>query len=211
MQERKDLNQSIAELAITAIQADDKDGAKKYVRQLEAETAFSRGIMTDMINLILTFVGKEYGEEKVKDAWMYTCENFWKPVVENFKTMPYDKVIEAFSALHRGLGSKFRVEQDDEKATIFVTGCGTAGQLMKDGKYENTNRHPNNGGMLHNEYTWSCNRKGMPYYCVHAPVMYQILPKKWDWNQIEYEFGRQYDDDGNPVDEPCKVTIHKKK
>jgi len=85
MQERKDLNQSIAELAIASIQAHNKDDAEKYVLQLVGETAFSRGIMTDMINLILTYVGKEFGEEKVKDAWMYTCKNFWKPIVENFK------------------------------------------------------------------------------------------------------------------------------
>ena len=192
MQERKDLSQSVLELSIASIQAGNKDDAEKYVRQLDGEAGFSRGIMTDMINLILTYVGKEFGEEKVKDAWMYTCENFWKPVVENFKTMPYDKVIEAFAALHRGLGSEFRIEQDDEKASICITGCGTAGQLMKDGKYENTDRHPTNGGMTQEEYSWSCNQKGMPYYCVHAPVMYQILPKEWDWNQIEYEFGRQF-------------------
>lgn len=211
MQEREELKKSVAELAIESAKAGNAADVEKYVRQLDGENNFSMGIMADMISLLLTYVGKEFGEEKVRDAWLFACERFWKPVVENFKNMTHDQVIEAFAALHRGLGSEFYVEQDDEKATIYITGCGTAGKLMKDGKYENTDRHPHDGGLIQEAKPWSCNKKGMPYYCVHAPVMYQILPKKWGWDAIEYDWGRQYDDEGNQVNDPCKVTIHKKK
>jgi hypothetical protein len=211
MQERIELKESVLEKVIESAKQGNAADVEKYARQLDGENSFSMGIMADMINLLLTYMGKEFGEEKVRDAWLFAAERFWKPAVDNFKTMSHDQVIEAFAALHRGLGSEFRVEQDDDKATISITGCGTAGKLMKDGKYENTDRHPHDGGLTQEPHSWSCNKKGMPYYCVHAPVMYQILPKKWGWDEIEYDWGRQFDDDGNPVNEPCKVTIHKKK
>ena len=89
-----------------------------------------------------------------------------------------------------------------------MTGCGSGGKLMKDGKYENSDRNKMNGGMCRNAAT--CGKEGMPFYCVHAPVMFDILPKEWGWgDKISNTYGRQYDDDGNPIDEPCSVTIYK--
>jgi len=82
--------------------------------------------------------------------------------------------------------------------------------MMKEGKFDNTNRHPMTGGTTKRAYSWSCNKVGMPYYCVHAPLMFDILPKEWAWDMIDYQYGRQFDDDGNPVKEKCKLTLYKK-
>lgn len=213
MKERTDLNKKVADLAIESLKAGNKEDTEKYVCQLEQEGYAIKDLLVDMINGLLTYIGKEHGDDKVTDAWTYASEQFWKPVVENFKTMEHGQVIEIFASLHRGLGSEFRVEQDDEKSTLYVTGCGSGAKLMKEGKYENTDRNPINGGICASEYSCKfCNKDVLPYYCVHGPVMYNILPQKWGWgDQINYDFGRQYDDDGNQVEEPCKLTISRKK
>jgi len=169
-----------------------------------------QSLLSELVSSLLTFMAKKDGEEAVEEAWRYASNDCWKPVVMMLKDMEYDKVIDIYPSVHRALGSEFYVEQDEEKTVITVTSCGSGGKMMKEGKYDNTDRHPMNGGTTKKAYPWSCNQAGMPYYCIHAPLMFSKLPKEWGWNQIDFEYGRQFDDDGNPVDEPCKVTIYKK-
>ncbi|UCB49489.1 MAG: hypothetical protein JSW56_00870 [Deltaproteobacteria bacterium] len=56
-------------------------------------------------------------------------------------------------------------------------------------------------------YPWSFNRIGFPYYCAHATFFNEL------WKDLgitaQLQWGRQYDDQGNKIDEPCKYIIYK--
>jgi hypothetical protein len=41
-------------------------------------------------------------------------------------------------------------------------------------------------------------------------LCYDSMPKELGLDLFDYQFSRQYDDDGNPVDEPCTLTIYRK-
>jgi hypothetical protein len=212
MKERRDLNKKVADLAIESLNAGNQKDAEKYILQLEQEGYAIKDLLVDMVHGLLTYIGKTYGEEKVTEGWEYAAEQFWTPAIEQFKTMEPIEVISAFAAFHRGLGSEFKVEEGEDKATITISGCGSGAKLLKEGKCENSDRHPINGGIFSKEKSCKmCGKDMITYYCVHGPVMYTQLPEKYGYgDQMKYEYGRQYDDDGNQVDECCQLTISKK-
>ena len=78
---------------------------------------------------------------------------------------------------------------------------------MKEGKYDNTHRHPMMGGTTKKPHEWSFGRVQYPYYCTHVFFMNK-LSEKYDV-PLRTEYGRQYDDDGNPVSaqDDAVVTI----
>ncbi|MFY9329438.1 MAG: hypothetical protein WAO76_15690 [Georgfuchsia sp.] len=52
----------------------------------------------------------------------------------------------------------------------------------------------------------------MIYYRVHVPVWFNLLSKEWEIGKdlMVYEaWGRQFNDVGDPVNEPCRVVIKK--
>jgi hypothetical protein len=207
---RDDLSKLVVNRVIEAVTAGEKDEAMNCIRKLSEDACMQQSFLCEMISSLLTFIAKRNGEETIEEAWRYVANDCWKPVAMMLKGMEYDEVIDFYPTFHRALGSEFYVEQDEEKTVITITSCGSGGKMAKEGKYENTNRHPMNGGITKKAYTWSENRVGMPYYCAHAPLFFSILPKEWGWDMIDFEYGRQFDNDGNPVNEPCKMTIYKK-
>jgi hypothetical protein len=97
--------------------------------------------------------------------------------------------------------SEFHAEEDDEKSVAAVTGCGAGGRLIKDGIAKRQ------GATTKKAYPWSFNRVGFPYYCSRGYFLNEL------WKELglkaELQWGRQYDDKGNRIDEPCKYVVCK--
>lgn len=211
---RDDLSKPLLSRVLEAIEKGDKEEAIAAANKMWAETDSVRQITAEIANSLLTYIAKQLGEEKIYDAWEYVGNEVHKPRMEEVAKLDHEQVIDAYATFMRALGSDFVVEQDDEKAVVTVNCCGSAGVLRKEGKFDNTDRtYPlTNFGTTKQAHPWSFNKKGMSYYCVHGPVWFNILPHKWGVAQdlIVYEtWGRQFDDAGNPVNEPCKVVIRK--
>ena len=64
-------------------------------------------------------------------------------------------------------------------------------------------------GITKKAWHWSFNREKFPYYCVHAFPLTNIF--KEAGVPIEIQWGKQFDDEGKPIDEPCKYVIYKQK
>jgi len=68
--------------------------------------------------------------------------------------------------------------------------------------------HRETAGRNHKKaYPWSFNRVGFPYYCAHAYFLNELFKELG--LKIKIEYGRQYDDKGNKIDEPCKYIVYK--
>ena len=122
---------------------------------------------------------------------------------ERWKDMTVEQRVESVCAMHRAHYSDFHVEEDEESFTICITGCNAGGRLTKEGIAKRQ------GAVTKKAYPWSFNRTGFPYYCVHAYFFNEL----WDDIDIKarVEWGRQYDGQGNQIDEPCKYIIAKKR
>lgn len=120
---------------------------------------------------------------------------------ERWKNMSAEQRVEAVCAMQRAHYGKFHVEEDEEKFSICITECNAGGRLMRDGIAKRQD------AITKKSFPWSFNRTGFPYYCAHAYFFNEL----WDELSIKarVEWGRQYDEDGNRVDEPCKYIIGK--
>jgi len=193
--------------AIEAIKKGDKEAALKYVEEIPLIYRGVHDRYGDWINVLFTFISDKLGEEVVKDANEAIMANIYELTWSKLGSASYDDLLNLSLAIHRSHFSEFHVEEDDEKTTVVITSCGAGGRMMREGKYDNTDRHPMMGGTTKKGYDWSFGRIGYPYYCTHIYFMNKLSEKYGVGLRIEY--GRQYDDDGNLVDEPCKYIVYK--
>jgi hypothetical protein len=75
------------------------------------------------------------------------------------------------------------------------------GRLVRDGIAKRQ------GAITKKAYPWSFNRVGLPYYCAHAYFLNELFKELGIHVKIEY--GRQYDDQGNKINEPCNYYVYK--
>jgi len=206
MKKRYDLSTLTVDKALESVNSGSKEETSKYIKQLWDECTSVERLLAEIMSSLLSFYSKKLGEESVIEAWRYALTECWKPIVDSVKE---EQLVDIFASVHRSIGTKLDVEEDEEKTVITCIHCGTAGNMMKDGKFDNTNRHPTNLVTTKKVYEWSDKQVGIPFYCVRSYFMFDILPKEWGWSNTEFHYGRQFDDDGNPVDEKCTLTIYK--
>jgi len=115
--------------------------------------------------------------------------------------MLVEQRVEAICNSMRAHYSEFHVEEDDEKFVVAIMGCGAGGRLIREGIAKQQN------AITKKAYPWSFNRVGFPYYCVHAYFLNELFKELGI--KIKIEYGRQYDDKGKKIDEPCKYIVYK--
>ncbi|AGL00666.1 hypothetical protein [Desulfoscipio gibsoniae] len=208
---RNDLVQHPLNLAIDAINRGNQENALVFTRQIWEEGRPLHDLYGDMAGLFCTYIADKLGEEAVEDAWRFVGEQLWRPLLMYIKDNGGTKaLVDIYAAFLRSHGHDFYVEQDDEKTVFVMKYCASGGRMIKEGKNDNSNRHSVNIGTTRKKYPWGFNMEGLSYYCVHTPLWMDILPREWGWDVFKSEFGRQFDELGNPVDEPCKATIYHK-
>lgn len=212
MKRRDDLSKPLLSRVLEAIEKGDKAEAKAAAEKMWNETTEVRQITAELASSMITYIARELGEEKVYDAWAYIGNEIWRPRLAELAKLDHEQVVDTYALVMRGLGSDFFVEEGEDKTVVTVTACGSAGRLRKEGKCDNTDRCPTNCGTTKKAHPWSFNKTGMTYYCVHAPVWFNMLPEKWGVGKdlMVYEtWGRQFNDAGDAVNEPCRVVIRK--
>lgn len=208
---RDDLAKTPLQKTIEAIEKGDKEQAIACAKEIWEEGRPLHDLYGDMAGLLCTYIADKLGEEAVEDAWRFVAEYIWKPFLMEIKEKGGTELLAEIYALNlRAHGHEFYVEQDDEKTVYVMTYCGSGGRLIKEGKNDNCSRNPMNIGTTKKAYPWSFNKKGISYYCIHTPLWMDILPREWGWDVFKAEYGRQFDEDGNPVNEPCKAIIYRK-
>jgi len=190
--------------AMEAFDRGDKAAAKSHIKQMDQDFRLAHDGMCDSIAHFLSFIAKKMGEEAVEEVLREDTEDYWKNVFMSLKNNP-KKLHEFMVKAWRGHNSEISVEEDDEKYTLIIHTCGSGGLLRKRKKTV-----PPLYGTTKKPHPWSFNRTGIPYYCGHCGLFFNVLPKEWGFPILEHHFGRQFDENGNPVDEPCKNIVYKK-
>ncbi len=205
---RDDLLIGPREKTIEAIKKGDKETALKCFNDTVQIYKGIHDKYGDWINVLFTFISKRMGEKAVKDADDAIMADIYEATWLKLASASHQDLIDMSLRIHRSHFSEFYVEEDDEKTTVVITACGAGGRMMKEGKFDNTDRNPMMGGTTKKGYDWSGGKVGFPYYCTHI-FFFNKLSEKYGV-PLRVEYGRQYDNDGNPVNEPCKYIIYKK-
>lgn len=209
MKKREDFSSSTVDRTIEAITQNRKDEAKHLVREIWEETRPVHDQLSDLIGFLFTYVADKLGEDAVEDVLRYVGEAMWKPMLMALKDQDISAFANMVAFYLRTHGFIFSCYEDDEKYDFILHECPTGGRMMKEGKNDNSDRHPYSFGTAKKPRPWSFYKTGVSYYCCHCALWMDILPREWGWDVIESYFGKQFNNAGHPIDDPCKMIIYK--
>ncbi len=188
------------EKLIAAIKSGKTEEALRYADELYE---MFRGMHDGFVNTISLMHGKL--AEAKGEEWLegFTRDRLsrWRSIFGTMKTMSPEERVDMICDIHRPMYSEFHVEEDDDKFVVVITGCNNGGRLIRDGIAKQQN------ALTKKAYAWCFNKIGVPYYCIHAAIFHEIF-RELGLN-IELQWGKQYDDQGKQINEPCKYVIYK--
>lgn len=192
---------SFKEKTAKAIKEEKTEEALKHLGEVNEQFRRMHDFLVNWVSACYGKLAEAYGEE-----WLvpFNREVFYEqygPRFESFKDMTPEQRLKAQLDGFRCNYHEFEVEEDDEKYIVKITGCNNGGRLIRDGIAKRQN------AVTKKAYPWSFDRVGFPYYCIHANHFMEL----WDkfGVKIKILWGRQYDDGGNKIDEPCIYYIYK--
>ena len=189
------------EKAIEAIKAGKTQEALGYLNDVYEQFHALHDAYSNDISLLEGILAKTLGDKGYEAFERKKVFELLGPKYERYKDMSVEQKVKAICNSMRAHYSELYVEEDDAKFVVAMTGCGAGGRLIRDGIAKRQ------GSVTEKAYPWSFNRVGFPYYCAHAYFLNELLKKLG--LKIKIEYGRQYDDQGNKIDEPCKYIVYK--
>ncbi len=142
----------------------DEETAKKLSRRMHGEFLAMHDLYRDWVTDLLTFIGKEFGDEALHDALKQSVAGFTSALNERYANKSARRKIEILAAGLRGHLFPFKVEEDDEKFTIIADVCPSGGRLIRDGAYGPPRRFLK----IKKAQPMTFDREDFPVYCSHC-------------------------------------------
>jgi len=165
--ELKEMGGRTLDAVLEAIDAGNKDKAKKLANRMYQEFNYLHDGYMFWVTSLLTYIYKNYGigavEEAEREAHTIEAKTVFKPPE---KTDLRSRVEHVAKSL-RGHLQPVTIEEDDEKISLTMQPCGSGERIIQKGGYK-----PEVGLAKVKEpshITWGM--KDFPIYCVHCPVM----------------------------------------
>jgi hypothetical protein len=174
------------EQAKAAIRAGELERAEELIDRAVGQWRSLQDYSINWITSLLSFVGREMGEEAVERALRATGEEFVRPRRDtgvDWASLPASaraKVIARAMVANFGTCS---VDEDDEKITLSFH-CGSGGRLIDDGRYDGDDGYV----VLRRRAPRTFMRDELPVYCAHCSVNNEIQPVEWGGAPTSIEF-----------------------
>jgi hypothetical protein len=165
------------ERAKAAMRAGDLDGAEVLIDRAVGQWRSLQDYSINWVASLLSFVGRELGEEAVERALRTTGEEFVRPRRDtgvDWASLPASaraKVIARAMVANFGTCA---VEEDDEKITLSFR-CGTGGRLIDEGRYDGDDGYV----VLRERAPRTFMRDELAVYCAHCSLNNEIQPLEW--------------------------------
>jgi hypothetical protein len=171
--------------AKAAIRAADADRALALIDAAVGRWRSLQEYSIDWITSLLSFIGRELGEQAVEDALRTTGTDVVRPRRDpDWSTLP--AAVRA-KAIARAMVANFgecEVTEDDEKIVLSFR-CGSGGRLIDSGRYDTE------GGpflTLRERDGRTFQRDALPVYCAHCSVNNEMQPVEWGQPPTTVEF-----------------------
>jgi hypothetical protein len=151
-------------------------GTAEEVKKLYAylETGFQdlHDLYREWTSLLLSHVYREYGVEALEQCLRFSSEKRWMPwMLEDITHDPQER-LRSWISLLLGNFATIRVEEDDEKFTIFQDPCGSCGRQIRAGCY----KPPLNLSVVKDKHPITFNHGEVTVYQAHIAVMHTLMP-----------------------------------
>ena len=166
------------EQAKAAISAGDQAAALQLVDRAVEQWRSLQDYSINWVTSLLSFIGRELGEEAVERALRTTGEEFVRPRRDTGVAWGSLPAAVRAKVIARAMVANFgecEVSEDDEKIELSFA-CGSGGRLIAEGKYDT------DGGTyltLTERAGRTFMRDALPVYCAHCSVNNEMQPVEW--------------------------------
>lgn len=166
--QRKIRQDDVAELAIPtwtlarqAMLAGRVDEALDLMEYGRAEAKGMHDASVTIIDDALTYLAR-FGEEEVYKFWRQS----FRPWVNKWlSAQGVEETLQRFTENQRGHDGNIAVVEEPDRYVVRCDPCGSGGQLRRTKSVSTTKR----------AYPWSWGKSGIPYYCTHCCVAWEIM------------------------------------
>jgi len=121
-------------------------------------------ILADFPDVALTYIAESCGEGEIIKVLRQRYFDRAKAFVSTIKGPR--EALERLVEQQRAHFSNFSVHEEKDRYVVCADPCGSGGRL----------RRIKNVGITKKAYPWSWGKKGIPYYCCHCCVYFEIIP-----------------------------------
>jgi len=198
-EELHEMGMRTADLIQASIDAGDKERAKKLTRRMYREFLAMHDLYRDWLTSLLTFIGRDYGDDVLYQALKESCAAWIKPLTEAYTDKDIRRKAEMLAAGLRGHLQPIEIKEDEEKIIFSMQPCGSGGRLILDGGYG----PPRNFLKIKKAQPMTYGRKDFPVYCAHAAFL-ETLPSEWGCPPPFVEVLPE-----KLGEEPCQICLYK--
>lgn len=170
-EELQAMGERTLDLVQAAVEAGDKEAAKKLSKRMYAEFTAMHDLYRDWVTDLLSFIGRRYGDEDLYEVLKQTVGGYTKMMGLRYAGKSTKRKLEMLAAGLRGHLQPLTIEEDDEKFTIIPKICGSGGRLAKEGAYG----PPRDFLKIKKAQAMTFDQEDWPVYCSHCHFQ-NIIP-----------------------------------
>ncbi len=148
--------------------------------------------LVSFVERLITHIADNYGEEEV---FKFLKPRYQASMPEYLST--HKGAVEALQGVtesHRGHHSSFKVTEEPDRYVVTHDPCGSGGRLRRTKKV----------GVTKKAYPWSWGKVGVPYYCIHCCVSWEITATELRGYPVRITLI------GDKPEDPCVHLFYKK-
>jgi len=178
-------------LASEAIKAGRTEEALNLFESLSAGNRRMHDILVSLVEEIVTYLAS-FDEEEV----MKLFRQIFYPRAKGFlsATRGAEEALQKNTQSHREHQSDFTVKEELDRYVVTYDPCGSGGRL----------RRTRSVGTTKKAYPWSWGKAGVPYYCCHCCLMWEVIPIELRGYPIRINVP------GDRPEDPCIHLFYKK-
>lgn len=172
-----------------AIEDGEFDAARLVIEEAAIRSQSLQDYSINWITSLLSFIGRELGEEAVERALRTTGEEFIRArrgPTDQWWALDAEVRARAIATAMVANGSECDVEERDDEIVLSFR-CGSGGKLIDEGSYEDPDEPGDGYLVLREAGPRTFGRDELPVYCAHCSINNELQPIEWDGLPVTIE------------------------
>ena len=161
--ELKEISMSNVDKVLRALEEGNIEEARRSVLTMEKEAKHAHDLMVNFVWVLLTYIGKNYGEDEVLKSLRFR-HSTGSQVAERMLGMSPEDAVRFKTMIHRAHHSKMTLTEEKNRYVLKLDPCNTGGRMLREG----LDKPPANLGKTKKGFPESWKRKEIGYYCAHC-------------------------------------------
>jgi len=164
--ELREISRSKLDQVLEALDAGQVEEAKELVKIMKDESKHCHDLMVDYVWILLTYIGRMFGEEEVEKALRFR-HNVQNQVAERMIGMTPEDAIRFKAMINRGHHTKISINEEEDRFVLKFDPCNTGGRMLRLG----LDKPPINLLRTKKAYPWTWSKENISYYCAHCAML----------------------------------------